>query len=122
MYKTALEYSTKRPKVAIAAIIADPREAWTRFYDVYTDRRERRRRSECPYEPIAEWEQWLHTIVGADWPCEERSEFLSLWRKVIADLTNSGVDVGPESFKHWNDGDTGLVRAIWCLTRHLRPK
>ena len=28
---------------------------------------------------------------------------------------------GPESFKGWNDGDAGLVRAIWCLTRHLRP-
>jgi hypothetical protein len=33
-----------------------------------------------------------------------------------------GIRVGPESFKNWNDGDAGLVRAIWCLTRHLQPR
>jgi hypothetical protein len=25
------------------------------------------------------------------------------------------------SFKSWNDGDEGFVRALWCLTRHLKP-
>ncbi|HJS85852.1 MAG TPA: class I SAM-dependent methyltransferase, partial [Acetobacteraceae bacterium] len=24
-------------------------------------------------------------------------------------------------FGPWNDGDAGLVRAVWCLTRNLRP-
>ncbi len=33
-----------------------------------------------------------------------------------------GIRAGPESFQWWNDGDAGLVRAIWCLMRHLRPK
>src|SRR5262249_45904498 len=41
--------------------------------------------------------------------------------KVIDEMNCKGVRVGPESFKSWNDGDAGLVRAIWCLTRHLRP-
>jgi len=25
------------------------------------------------------------------------------------------------SFQQWNDGDEGFVRALWCLTRHLKP-
>jgi hypothetical protein len=32
-----------------------------------------------------------------------------------------GLQAGPESFGPWNDGDMGLVRAIWCLVRHLHP-
>ena len=32
-----------------------------------------------------------------------------------------GIQAGPQSFGPSNDGDAGLVRAIWCLTRHLRP-
>jgi hypothetical protein len=33
-----------------------------------------------------------------------------------------GIQAGPATFKGWNDGDTGLVRAIWCLIRHLSPE
>ncbi len=34
---------------------------------------------------------------------------------------STGIRPGPESFGSWNDGDAGLVRAIWCLIRHLKP-
>ena len=33
-----------------------------------------------------------------------------------------GRYAGPESFKGWNDGDAGFVRAIWLLVRCLRPR
>ena len=33
-----------------------------------------------------------------------------------------GVRAGPESFKKWNDGDAGFIRAIWCLVRCLQPR
>jgi hypothetical protein len=39
----------------------------------------------------------------------------------MRELEVSGIRAGPQSFQSWNDGDAGLVRAIWCLTRHLRP-
>jgi len=32
-----------------------------------------------------------------------------------------GHRLGPESYFGWNDGDPELVRAIWCLIRHLNP-
>jgi hypothetical protein len=40
---------------------------------------------------------------------------------MIEELRAKGIRVGPGSFGGWNDGDAGLVRAIWCLVRHLRP-
>jgi hypothetical protein len=49
-------------------------------------------------------------------------EFWALWPVVVSELEAKGIRPGPESFGSWNDGDAGLVRAIWCLTRHLRPK
>jgi hypothetical protein len=40
------------------------------------------------------------------------------------ELTGFVPDLRPHlaSFQFWNDGDAGLARAIWCLTRHLMPK
>jgi hypothetical protein len=37
------------------------------------------------------------------------------------ELEAKGIKAGPQSFGSWNDGDAGLVRTIWCLTRHLKP-
>src|SRR5271167_3916253 len=54
-------------------------------------------------------------------PDEVTREFWALWPKVIEELEANGVRAGPESFKGWNDGDAGFVRAIWCLVRNLRP-
>ncbi|HEY0183412.1 MAG TPA: class I SAM-dependent methyltransferase, partial [Rhodopila sp.] len=72
------------------------------------------------YVADPEWETALHrgleissdTVLEGFWP---------LWSTVVAGLRAQGVAVGPFSFHAWNDGDAGLVRAIWCLIRHLRP-
>jgi hypothetical protein len=63
----------------------------------------------------------LHDCLNAPWPCQENAEFQTLWAKVIASLRAKGLRIGPQTFGAWNDGDAGLVRAIWCVTRHLRP-
>ena len=49
------------------------------------------------------------------------AEFDSLWVEVLAEMTGKGIAAGPMSYLGWNDGDRGLDRAIWCLTRHLKP-
>ena len=121
MFMTALTYLTKQPKLALEAIVSDPMEAWIRFQDVYADRRERGG-APCRYEAEGDWEERLHRALGVPWPCEQRSEFGELWSSVIDELIGRGLKVGPESFKYWNDGDPGLVRALWCLIRHLRPE
>lgn len=32
-----------------------------------------------------------------------------------------GLPMGRGAYGGWDDGDRGLARAVWCLTRHLRP-
>ena len=119
MLGVPLRYLLKHPSAA-ADLAADPLEAWIRVHDLYVDRRERRR-PQCRYEFDDNWEQLLHDHLGVQWPCKLTSEFWGLWPEVIRDLEAKGIQAGPESFQSWNDGDAGLVRAIWCLTHHLRP-
>jgi len=116
-----MRYLLKHPVTGVADLLADPIETWTTISDAHTAERERRR-PQCPYEPNLGWEQQLHDALGVSWPCDETRESSALWHQVISELEAKGIRAGPESFQWWNDGDAGLVRAIWCLTRHLRPR
>jgi Methyltransferase domain len=111
----------RRPIVVLAAIASDPVEAWTAFQDRNAARREGPTSPDL-YKAEDDWEHGLHRLLGFSFPCEVRAEFWTLWPEVIRELEAKGIRVGPESFKGWNDGDAALVRAIWCLTRHLRPR
>jgi Methyltransferase domain len=116
-----LRYLLKHPVIAVADLAADPLEIWTTIHDAYVAQREQRG-PQCRYESDDNWEQRLHEALGVPWPCNATSEFWDIWPEVINELKAKGIRPGPESFQWWNDGDAGLVRAIWCLTRHLRPK
>jgi hypothetical protein len=111
----------RQPVRSAAALMSDPLEAWTAFQDRLAARSEDPMPSNY-YDADHNWERRLHNLLEAPWPCEMTSEFWTLWRQVIEELKAKGIRVGPESFKGWNDGDAGLVRAIWCLTLHLRPR
>lgn len=62
------------------------------------------------------------TTSGSSGLARGLRSFWGLWPEIIKELETKGIQAGPESFGSWNDGDAGLVRAIWCLTRHLRPR
>jgi hypothetical protein len=111
----------RRPFLALAAAARDPAEAWTAFQDRGAERREGHTPSDL-YKARDDWEPQLHEWLGVSWPCDVTEEFWVLWPQVIKELEAKGIRAGPESFKGWNDGDTGLVRAIWCLVRHLKPR
>jgi Methyltransferase domain len=121
MLGTGLRYLLRHPLRSVTAIASDPLEVWGALLDRYAERREAIPPTDL-YEAEVGWERRLHDLLGVPWPCEATSEFWALWRGVIAELQAKGLRVGPESFNCWNDGDAGLLRAIWCLTRHLRPK
>jgi predicted O-methyltransferase YrrM len=106
MFGTGLQYLLRRPFRVMAAVASDPWEAWATFND---------RRVEY------DWEHRLHRLIGVTWPREATADFWTLWHQVIGELDAKGIRTGPESFGGWNDGDAGLLRAIWCLIRHLRP-
>jgi hypothetical protein len=116
-----LRYLLRHPVTATADLAADPFEILTTIQDNYIAQRERHR-PPCSYKSDQDWERRLHEFLGLPWPCEATSEFLGLWSTVINELQAKGIQAGPESFQWWNDGDAALVRAIWCLTRHLKKK
>lgn len=103
------------------ALVSNPAEAWVKFQDRYAERRERLRPI-FKYQADQSWELRMHDLVGVKHPCGAASAFDNLWREVVGSLETNGIRVGPEGFGSWNDGDRGLVRAIWCLVHHLRPQ
>jgi Methyltransferase domain len=111
----------RRPASTLASIASDPLEAWVRFSEQFAASRE----ASVPqnlYVPDPGWESRL--LRGLDRSAAERlnTEFWSLWSKVIDELAAKGIQAGPASFKGWNDGDAGLVRAIWILARRIKPR
>ena len=122
MLRLPIRHWLKHPVTAARDITADPLEIWTTIRGAYVEGREKRR-PRYRYEADDHWEPRVHSFLGTAWPCKITSEF---WGIVARDneveLEAKGIRPGPESFADWNDGDAGLVRAIWCLIRHLKPK
>jgi hypothetical protein len=100
------------------ALAADPAEFLERVASEVREWPERRRPVRS-YEADDDWFGAIHEQLGRSTPCGEADELAPLWDAVLAELISKGVMTGPRSYLGWNDGDAGLVRAIWCLVRHL---
>ena len=111
----------RQPILTISAVASDPIESWMRFWEQYVAHREGHTQPEL-YKAAEDWESRLHGLFELPSPGEVASEFWALWPKVMEELEAKGICAGPESFKGWNDGDAGFVRAIWYLVRHLKPR
>lgn len=109
------------PKRVVSALAQDPAGLIDKLQDRIVQKWEYRNPVHY-HEPQTDWERKLHKWLAVEWPCTERSAFQALWPQAVEYVCNHGVDVGPASFAGFNDGDTALVRAIWCLTRHLMPQ
>jgi hypothetical protein len=111
----------KHPVDTITYLAADPLQIFLTVQDEYVAARESKG-SQCQYSFDRDWEKRLHEALGVPWPCTAAAEFWEFRPKLIHELKAKGIDPGPESFQWWNDGDAGLVRSIWCLTHHLKPR
>src|SRR3954453_11027225 len=69
------------------------------------------------YPPDVAWEERLHEWCGAPWPCRQRAEFDADWHAMLATMAGYGLRVGRQNYGGDDDGDSGLVRAIWCIVR-----
>jgi hypothetical protein len=116
-----VRYLLKHPIAGVTDLAADPLQIWSTVQDSFDARREYDK-PRCHYEPDKDWGQHLHDSLGLPWPCAEAEESHGVWRQIMEELEGKGIHAGPESFQAWNDGDAGFIRAIWCLTRHLKPK
>lgn len=73
------------------------------------------------YRTDPHWEQHLDERLGQPWPCDLTREFDSLWPQIERSLEVQGLPMGRGAYGGWDDGDRGFTRAVWCMTRHLRP-
>ena len=103
-------------RTALALLANDRAEFWRR---VASKLRELRYRPARPYVLDSAWEASLHAHFGLLTPCATAAPLAPLWNDVLGDMTGQGIKTGPMSYGHWNDGDPALVRAVWCLVRHL---
>jgi Methyltransferase domain len=121
MFGPALRYFLRHPARAVTSIAAEPAEAMITIGEIISNSRQRRPPADL-YRAEERWDRRLHDLLGAHWPCPAIPEFWDLWSRITNELHAKDITVGPESFLGWNDGDAALVRAIWCLVRHLRPR
>jgi hypothetical protein len=106
---------------AAIATTTDGADVWNRSIDKIAERREWKR-PKCDYVSVPNWDEQLHGLFNAPFPCEICAELNDVWTGINVTLVTAGIPIGPQSFGPWNDGDSGLVRAAWCLTRHLHPQ
>jgi hypothetical protein len=103
------------------AIAAQPYEGVERVLERAAERRDWRR-PPWPYEAATAFEERVHALVGAPWPCGERQAFDDVWAAALDDLASRGLQVGRGAFGGWDDGDSRLGRVAWCLARHHGAK
>jgi len=121
MLGTVLHYARHYPQRAIAALRTDPLGLLETIQDRIVQEREYRR-GPCIHDTTPDWERMLHKALGTSYPCRAVEEFRAEWPKAVASVRGKGINVGPESFNGYNDGDAALVRAIWCIVRHMKPR
>lgn len=103
---------------SLNALTTNPQEFFIRVASKFREWPERRRPVR-PYVIEPAWDELLHTYLGASTPCTDAAALTPLWNQMLSEITQNGVKTGPMSYLVWNDGDPGLVRAVWCLARHL---
>jgi hypothetical protein len=80
-------------------------------------------RGETPRFAVYEaWNEHLHELLGAPWPCPEGRRFHEVMADIGAVLAARGWDFGRDTYAWYADGDSSLCRAAWCVVRHARPE
>jgi hypothetical protein len=69
-----------------------------------------------------QWEERLHSWLGAPWPCPQRDELDAVWKDTQERLREHGLGGGRGAYGGWDDGDQALARAVWCMVAHVRAQ
>jgi Methyltransferase domain len=81
-----------------------------------------RRRTPDLGEPDQDWEERLHALIGAEWPCPASAEAAAIFSASVALLQKGRLAVGRGAYGGWDDADPAFARAVWCLTLHRAPR
>jgi Methyltransferase domain len=80
-------------------------------------------RGETPRFAVDEaWNEHLHKLLGAQWPCPEYQRFDEIMTDIGTVLGARGWGFGRDTYAWYADGDRSLCRAAWCVVLHARPE
>jgi len=68
------------------------------------------------------WEEHLHGMLGAAWPCPQARQIDEILADVGELLAARELSYGRFTYGYYSDGDKSLCRAAWCVTLHTRPE
>ena len=68
------------------------------------------------------WDERLHSMLGATWPCPESQRLGELMAVIGANLTSKGLGTGRYTYGWYSDAESSLCRAVWCTALHTRPE
>jgi hypothetical protein len=68
-----------------------------------------------------DWDEHLHSLLGAPWPCPADQRLNDVLVDIGAALEARGWGFGRDSYGWYADGDSSFCRAIWCVAMHTRP-
>jgi hypothetical protein len=69
-----------------------------------------------------DWNEHLHNLLGAPWPCPEAQPLNDLLADISKLLTEKGLGTGRHTYGWYSDMDTDMCTAIWCAVRHGKPE
>lgn len=69
-----------------------------------------------------EWDEHLHKLLGAPWPCAKDHRFDDVISDIGALLEAREWGFGRDTYGWYADADRSFCRALWCVARHTRPE
>lgn len=107
---------------AATVVAQDPVEGVERVREKIASERQKTRRPPPAPPPDPDWEARLQSLLGIASRSEAVDGFDALWAEIAGALHDRGFTIGRHTYSGWDDGDPGLLRAAWYVTRQCQPQ
>lgn len=67
------------------------------------------------------WDEHLHSLLHAAWPCSCRDRLDQLMWDIQTLLSSKGLAFGRGTYGWYSDADISLCQAVWCTVVHAKP-
>lgn len=108
---------------AVRALAADPARV---IQAVPGEIQQYRRRAEVgpdgTYDVDEAWDEHLHGLLGAPWPCPQVHQLDQIMVDIGARLAVRGLGSGRLTYGWYSDAESSLCHAVWCVALHTRPE
>lgn len=90
------------------------------FRQWYRNRYENQKFPEYDVDEL--WDEHLHELLGAAWPCPLSQQMDAVMADIDALLASRGLGSGRFTYAYYSDAENFLCRAVWCVALHTRPQ